>query len=85
MKLSPHDAALLTDLRTQSKLLIALYLGVGVVGLIVTLFLEMPVPLRAIAAFLSGGLVGITVEKLVSRRIRQLAFQLWQHRASTNP
>ncbi len=84
MKLSPHDAALLTDLRTQSKLLIALYLGVGAVGLIATVLFEMPAPLRAIAAFLSGGLVGITVEKIVSRRLRRLAFQLWQHQNISN-
>lgn len=84
MHLSPHDTALLTDLRTQSKLLIGLYLLVGTIGLIATVCLEMSAPLRAIAAFLSGGLVGITVEKLVSRRLRRLAYQLWQHQDASN-
>ncbi|MEW6492599.1 MAG: hypothetical protein AB1589_08830 [Cyanobacteriota bacterium] len=76
MTLNKHDVALIRDLKHQSNTLIFIYIFVGLSGLILSLILDINPYLKIFLAFLAGFLIGISGEKLVTRRIRKIAFDL---------
>jgi hypothetical protein len=76
VKLSTHDVALIKDLRHQSLWLILTYISVGLLALVVSLILDFDPWLESFSVFLSGLLVGISAEKLVTRQIRRIAARL---------
>lgn len=76
MTLNKHDVALIRDLKHQSNTLIFIYIFVGLLGLILSLILDINPYLKIFIVFLSGFLVGISGEKLVTKRIRKIAFDL---------
>ncbi len=85
MTLSRHDAALIRDLRQQPLFLVLGYILVGLLGLVLAIVIEFHPLLKVATVFLSGFLVGISGEKLVTRRIRTIALTLLTTQSAHTP
>lgn len=77
--LSAHDRLLVRDLRNQPTGIAWLYLTIAVTAAIGLWLVDAPPPFGTGAMFLCGALAGFAVEKLVTQRIRRVAWQLFVH------
>lgn len=75
--LSAHDRLLVRDLRNQPAGLAWLYLIVAVAAAIGLWHMGPPPEWMGVAMFLCGALGGFAVEKLVTQRIRRVAWLLF--------
>ncbi len=78
MKLNNHDTALIRDLKNQPLFLLIGYIVIGFSGIGLAFLLELSPTMNIIVVALSGFLIGISAEKLVTKRIRHIASQLLQ-------
>ncbi len=76
-ELTIQDRLLVRDLRNQSVRIASMYLAIAVIAA-TGLGLAAPHSASGMAGmFLCGALAGLAIEKLVTRRIRQVAWQLY--------
>ncbi|KAF0191211.1 MAG: hypothetical protein FD165_1981 [Gammaproteobacteria bacterium] len=76
-ELTTHDRLLVRDLRNQSVRIASMYLAIAVISA-TGLGLAAPHSASVMAGmFLCGALAGLAIEKLVTRRIRRVAWQLY--------
>lgn len=76
-ELTAQDRLLIRDLRNQSQRLVWAYLALAVVAAPVIWYTDPAAGPGHIAQFLCGALAGFAIEKLVTGRIRRIAWNLY--------
>jgi len=74
--MNTHDELLIQDLKRQRPWVIALYLLTGIISLVIGFGFESAQSKLLCAG--GGFLTALGIEKLVSRKIRNIALELWK-------
>ena len=77
--MNKHDELFLKDLKLQPKIILYFYLLIGIIASIVGLYMS-NFSLTSILTLLSGALIALGIEKLVSLRLRTILVELAEKR-----